>query len=100
MVGRGFERPLGVCEGCDGAGCDPRVAGEPEGALEGIRLAGWSAAIFLMPLVTMAAGAALGGPGGAGQVAGALIGGVLGVLMARAGLWWGWRTRATHLGSR
>ncbi len=70
---------------CDGrcSTCERDRSGVADSDIQGPRLAFWSAAVFLWPLAGMAAGAALAGPGGARQVAGALAGGAACTLIAR-----------------
>ena len=65
------------------AGCGHCGVGDvcpPEGAMSGWRLSISAAAVFLLPLVLAAGGAALCGTGGAGQFVGAMVGLIVGVV--------------------
>ncbi len=71
----------GRCSLCNGA---PSEKQSPE--IEGAKLAAWSAVVFFLPIVAMAAGAAVAGHEGVRQMMGAVVGGAVGVAIARAGL--------------
>jgi hypothetical protein len=73
------------CTGCPGCSRVPYPPGGEEApSLTGWRLAGLSAVIFLLPILTAAAGAGLAGTGGTAQLFGGLLGLAAGIAAARA----------------
>lgn len=61
----------GCCGGCAGGAPD---APPPPGTPTGWSMVGWSAGVFLVPIVTAAAGAWMAGPDRARQAAGGVAG--------------------------
>ena len=75
--------------------CDERCAECSAGSghgerseLEGARLAGWAAAVFLLPIITAALGAVWAGGTGARALVGAVAGGIMGAASVSVALAW------------
>lgn len=79
-----YEGPAGRQGACSGA-CHACALAVPEvaTAICGARMVGAALLVFVLPLVASALGARLGGPEGAGQIGGALIGLLAGAFAAR-----------------
>ena len=78
------EQDGGGCGGnCGGCAAAAPETGHPAPELAGWRFAGWSAAVFLFPLLLAIVGALAAGPGQSRQVGGAAAGLLAGALIAR-----------------
>ncbi len=86
----------GTCAGCGGAK-PPTTAGESGSEPSGWPLVGWSAAVFLLPLLTAVAGAWLAGSDRTRQTLGALAGLAVGAGGAAVALRWSRRNVRRNL---
>ena len=87
----------GTCPGCGGGAHGRPADTDSAGGPAGWRLVGWSAAVFLLPLMTAVAGAGLAGPDRTRQTLGALAGLAAGAGLASGALRWSRRKAHRNL---